>query len=54
MTDTPTEVLNTDDPTREGNLTAEEWAAAIARLADEAGDEGLHLVPAQFLSEDAR
>jgi hypothetical protein len=30
MTDTPTEVLNTDDPTREGNLTAEEYAATYA------------------------
>ena len=45
--------LNTDDPGREGNLTDEQYAAAVQHLQDECGDEGLHTIAGLSDREDS-
>lgn len=43
------EVLNTDDPTKPGNLSAAEYMEQWAQRAAELGDSGLHIIPAKYL-----
>lgn len=37
--------LHEDDPARAGNLTDDEYRAEFKRIRDEAGDDGLHIIP---------
>lgn len=37
--------LHEDDPNRDGNLSDDDYRAAFERIRDEAGDDGLHIVP---------
>lgn len=42
-------VLHTDDPNAEGNLSAEEYRRRWLERAAELGDSGLHAVPQEVL-----
>lgn len=42
-------VLHTDDPSAEGNLSAEEYHRRWVARADELGDDGLHVIPQSVL-----
>lgn len=37
--------LHQDDPDRDGNLSDDEYRARFEQMRDEAGDDGLHIVP---------
>lgn len=42
-------VLHTDDPDAEGNLSAEEYHRRWAERAEALGDDGLHVVPQEII-----
>lgn len=45
--------LHTDDDTKPGNMTAEEYQAEHERRAQEIGPNGLHIVPQEYLDHIA-